>query len=217
MSSLTLVIGNKNYSSWSLRPWILMKQFSIPFSEIVIPLFQDDTEGKILTHSPAGRAPILKDGNVTVWDTIAIAEYLNEKFPDKELWPKNPEARALARSVSAEMHSSFMDLRNQCPMNVRRKPAPLALTEGTQDDVRRIQDIWNDARARFGQGGPFLFGKFSIADAMYAPVVFRFTRYAIPMNEACRAYANSMLDLPAMKEWIAAGEKESWSIPANDR
>lgn len=217
MNPLLLVIGNKNYSSWSLRPWILLKQFGIPFSEIVIPLYRQDSDAKILAHSPAGKVPVLKDGDRVVWDSLAIAEYLNEKFPDRGLWPRDEGARALARSISAEMHSGFMDLRNECPMNVRRKPSHIVLGDGAHEDIRRIQGIWTECRTRFGKDGPFLFGKFSIADAMYAPVVFRFTRYAIPMSEAPQAYANAVLDLPAMKEWIDQASIEPWVLESDEK
>ncbi|HSA59264.1 MAG TPA: glutathione S-transferase family protein [bacterium] len=217
MNTLTLVIGNKNYSSWSLRPWLLLKQAGIPFSEIVIPLYQKDSDAKILEHSPAGKVPILKDGDRTVWDSLAIAEYLNERFPDRGLWPREEGARAMARSISAEMHSGFMDLRNECPMNVRRKPSQIVLGDGAHEDIRRIQEIWTECRSKSGKDGPFLFGKFSIADALYAPVVFRFTRYAIPMNEASQAYADTVLALPAIKEWIDQAVLEPWVLKSDEK
>lgn len=217
MNSLTLIIGNKKYSSWSLRPWILMKQSGIPFSEILIPLYREDSDARIAEHSPAGKVPILKDGATAVWDSLSIAEYLNEKFPELGLWPKDAKARTLARSVSAEMHSGFADLRNECPMNVLRAPAPLSLSAETLEDIRRIQDIWTECRSKFGKDGPFLFGRFTIADAMYAPVVFRFSRYAIPMSAEAKAYADAILGLPAVREWVSQATTEPWVIASSEK
>lgn len=209
---LTLVIGNKNYSSWSMRPWFAMKGAGIPFEEIVVSLYVPGGREEILKHTPSGKVPCLIDGGVTVWDSLAIMEYLNEKFPGKQLWPQDGVARALARSVSAEMHSSFQSLRSECGMNVRRKPARRDLAEQTLADIARIQQIWADCRSRYGAGGPFLFGAFSAADAMYAPVVSRFVSYAIDVTPASRAYMDAIAALPAWREWAEGAAMEPWVI-----
>jgi glutathione S-transferase len=210
--SLTLVIGNKNYSSWSLRPWFAMKGAGIAFSEVVVSLYVPGGREEILKHTPSGKVPCLIDGGVTVWDSLAIIEYLNEKFPEKKLWPQDSTARALARSVSAEMHSSFQGLRSECGMNVRRKPSKRDLSEQAVADIARVQQIWADCRTRYGQGGPFLFGAFTAADAMYAPVVSRFLSYAIDVTPASRAYMDAVTALPAWREWSDAAARESWVI-----
>ncbi len=217
MTSLKLIIGNKNYSSWSLRPWLLLRQMGLEFEEIFIPLFREDSREKILKYSPSGKVPTLIEDGRAVWDSLAIAEYLAEKYPRMNLWPEDPAARALARSVSAEMHSGFMALRSECPMNIHRKPTPIELKPEVRADVERIQAIWRDARSRYSKLGPFLFGHFSIVDAMYAPVVFRFTRYAIEMDESSRAYAETILALPPIQEWIQAAMAETWVIPGNEK
>jgi glutathione S-transferase len=206
----TLVIANKCYSSWSLRPWILLKQLGIPFEEILIPLGQPDTSARIRDHSPAGRVPILKDGEITIWDTLAIVEYVAERWPDAQVWPQERGARALARSISAEMHSGFQALRNGCPMNLGKRFGPKDRGEGVSRDIARIDAIWQDARARFGLGGPFLFGRFSAADAMYAPVVTRFDTYSADVSPASRGYMEAILGLPAFAEWRAAALQEPW-------
>jgi glutathione S-transferase len=171
MSTYTLVIGNKNYSSWSLRPWLAMKMAGASFQEIVIPLRQQTTAADIARHSPAGKVPVLHDGEITVWESIAILEYLSEAMPEARLWPKDQEARAVARAVSAEMHAGFVALRTHMPMNIRASKPGRGRTPEVEMDIRRIVTLWEDCRARFGEGGPFLFGGFSNADAMYAPVV----------------------------------------------
>ena len=202
---MEIVIGNKAWSTWSLRPWLALKQLGIAFDEVRIPLSRPDTKQQILKYSPAGKVPILKDGDTIVWDSLAIIEYLAERHP--RLWPSDPGQRARARAVSAEMHSGFSALRNHMPMNARkrypgkgRKPEVLA-------DIERIRAIWSDAR------GPFLFGEFSGADAMYAPVVLRFRTYEVDVN---RKYMDAVLALPAMKEWIEAAEREPESIAEAD-
>ncbi|GAA5784255.1 glutathione S-transferase family protein [Chitiniphilus shinanonensis] len=208
---MQLVIGNKNYSSWSLRPWLGMKVAGIAFEEILIPLYQAGSKAEILRHSPNGKVPALKDGDLLVWDTLAIAEYIAEKFPDRHLWPQDMAARAVARSVCAEMHSGFTTLRSQCPMDIRASkqatPSP-----DLQNDVDRIVAIWTDCRARFGNGGAFLFDKFSWADAFFAPVVTRFVTYGLAVPGDARRYMDTILALPAMQEWIAAGRAEPWEI-----
>ncbi|OGX27687.1 MAG: glutathione S-transferase [Omnitrophica WOR_2 bacterium RIFCSPHIGHO2_01_FULL_48_9] len=213
MEKLTLVIGNKNYSSWSMRPWVLLKHFKIPFDEIFIPLGKPESKQNILKHSPAGKVPILKHGKLVVWESLAIAEYAAEIFPEKNLWPEDKEARAVARAVSSEMHAGFMSLRKTCPMNVRANKPLAELTPEVKADVARLSALWEDCRKRFGQGGDFLFGTFSIADAMYAPVIWRIKTYALPISGAAQKYCAAMLDLPAMKEWQKAAVEEPQAIP----
>ncbi len=212
MKKFLLIIGNKNYSSWSLRPWLLLKYFQIPFEETMIVLYQQDSRKKLLQHSPAGKVPIFKDGDLIIWDSLAIAEYLVEQAADKNLWPQDPSARAIARSVSAEMHSGFLDMRTDMSMNIREHKPLTKLRPETERDVNRVIQIWTDCRHKFGHGGDFLFGAFSIADAMYAPVVWRFKTYGVQLSSPVLEYSQAMLALPAMKEWEAAALKEPWLI-----
>ncbi len=205
MNPLTLVIGNKNYSSWSLRPWLLLRQAGTPFEEIRLALGRDD----LSKYSPSGLVPVLKHGALAIWDSLAIAEYLAEQFPEKELWPRDVEARAMARSVSAEMHSGFTHLRTHMNMNCRSHFPGKGMTPEVAKDIQRIQQIWQDCRSRFGDGGPFLFGAFSIADAMYAPASFRFISYAVTLSPVAETYVRTLQDLPAMQEWLAAAKEES--------
>ena len=209
MSVPILVIGNKNYSSWSLRPWIAMKVLGLEFQELRIPLYGPASSEEIRRYSPTGKVPCLVAGTARIWDSLAILEYLAERHP---LWPEDPDARAVARSVSAEMHSGFAALRQHMSMNVRRRFPGKGRTPESMADVARIVALWTDCRERFGLGGEFLFGAFSAADAMYAPVVLRFRTYEVELPPACRAYADAMLELPAMREWIAAAERETESI-----
>lgn len=203
MKRPVLVIGNKAYSSWSLRPWLLMKHAGIDFDEVRLPFRTDKWRDRIGRYSPSGKVPVLVDGAVTVWDSLAICEYLAESHPARGLWPKDPAARAVARSVSAEMHSGFHNLRSQLPMNVRRTVPPKALAPDVAAEVSRIKTIWTDCRERFGGSGDFLFGAFSIADAMYAPVVTRFFTYAVALEGKAARYADAVNSLPALREWIA--------------
>ena len=203
---MLLIIGNKNYSSWSLRPWIALKVFGFDFDEKKIPLDEKGTKDAILGHSPAGKVPVLVDGKTTVWDSLSILEYLAER--NRKLWPADPAERARARSLAAEMHSGFPSLRNHMSMNVRKRYPGKGRTPEVLSEVRRINSIWSEAR------GPFLFGEFSAADAMYAPVALRFRTYEVEVDN--RAYYDRMLALPAMKEWIAAAEREKESIPQFD-
>jgi len=216
VSELRLIIGNKNYSSWSLRPWLAMKVAGIAFAEHRIPLYVPGSREQILAYSPAGKVPCLVDGDLRVWDSLAICETLAEKHPG--LWPQDPAARAVARSISAEMHSGFANLRTHMSMNVRKRHPGKGRTPESLADVARIVAMWSDCRARYGRddpssGGPYLFGRFSIADAMYAPVVLRFRTYEVELPPECRAYADAMLALPAMQEWIAAAGAETESLP----
>jgi glutathione S-transferase len=210
---LKLVIGNRNYSSWSFRPWIAMKVAGIPFDEEVVSLYVDGSREQILKHSRAGKVPILIDGDTHVWESLAILEYLAEKFPDKAFWPADQKARAHARAISTEMHAGFMPLRSECGMSFWRPPAKRALSPDAQANIARVQQIWTNARAKFGAGGPFLFGKFSAADAMYAPVVQRFIAYDIDVSAPVKAYMQAMTALPAWTEWRRAALREIWVIP----
>lgn len=203
-ANMTLVIGTKRFSSWSLRPWLAAKMAGAEFDEVLIALRQPETKAEILKHSPSGKVPCLIHGGVAVWDSLAICEYLAELHPT--LWPEGREARAVARSVSAEMHSGFPNLRNVCSMDIGALTPLAEVPPEVQAEVDRIQAVWADCRARFGAkaGGPFLFGRFSIADAMYAPVVSRFTTFAIKMDPASRAYCDAIWSLPALQEWKQA-------------
>lgn len=213
MSVPILVIGNKNYSSWSLRPWIAMKVLGLEFQELRIPLYGPASSEEIRRYSPTGKVPCLVAGTARIWDSLAILEYLAERHP---LWPEDPDARAVARSVSAEMHSGFAALRQHMSMNVRRRYPGKGRTPESMADVARVVALWTDCRERFGLGGDFLFGAFSAADAMYAPIVLRFMTYEVELPPACRAYADAMLELPAMRDWIAAAERETESIEKFD-
>ena len=209
MAKLKLVIGNKNYSSWSMRPWLALRANDIPFDEVFIPLYTDNPADKerILSFSRAGKVPTLIDGDVTIWDSLAIIEYLAEKFPEKKLWPDDAASRAHARSISAEMHSGFVALRNECGMNLHRKVGPVPLSDDARANIARVQQIWSECHARYG--GPFLFGAFGAADAMYAPVVHRFNTYAINMAPEARHYFDAMMALPAFQQWTREGLAET--------
>ena len=213
---LHLVIGNKNYSSWSMRPWIAMKVKNLAFEETVISLDAADFKPRLAKISGTGKVPVLVDGDVHVWESLAILEYLAEKFPNAGLWPADRAARAHARAISTEMHAGFVPLRQQCSMNMWRPPAKRDLTADARANVARIEEIWAGARTRFGAGGPFLFGGFTAADAMYAPVVSRFHTYGIPVNDSTRAYMAAMMALPAWGEWLSAALKEQWVLPEDE-
>jgi glutathione S-transferase len=210
--TLHLTIGNKNYSSWSMRPWLALRAAGIPFEETVISLYVPGSKQQLLARSPAGKVPILQDGGVTVWESLAIVEYAAEKFVDAGLWPADAAARAHARAIASEMHAGFLPLRRQCPMNLRRPVRKLELTAEVAANVARIDAIWSDCRSRNADGGPFLFGRFSAADAMYAPVVARFHTYGINVGAASAAYIEAMMALPAWQEWYAAALKEEWVL-----
>jgi glutathione S-transferase len=211
---MKLVIGNKNYSSWSFRPWIGLKAAGIAFDEEVIPLYVAGSKEQILAYSPAGKVPVLIDGTTHVWESLAILEYAAEKFPEADLWPADAAARAHARAISTEMHAGFAALRNECGMSMWRPPARKELSPDARANIARIQALWTDARTRFGAGGPFLFGRFTAADAMYAPVVSRFETYAIDVAAPVKAYMQAMIALPAWQQWRRAALNESWVIPA---
>jgi glutathione S-transferase len=203
-----LVIGSKRWSSWSLRPWLALRQAGVTFDEVVIQLRQPDTQAKIAQYSPSGRVPFLRDGEVSVWDSLAICEYVAEMLPGAWLWPEDRGARAVARSISAEMHAGFPAMREHLSMDVTRTVATPDLPDAAKADLARVQAIWTDCRKRFGGGGSFLFGDFTIADAMYAPVATRFRTYGIALDPVCRAYVDAIYALPAMKDWIAAATTE---------
>ena len=211
--ALTLVIGNKNYSSWSMRPWLVLKANNIPFDEVFIPLYTDEADKRrILDVTPSGKVPALRDGDITVWDSLAIIEYLAERYPDAHVWPDDVAARAQARAVSAEMHGGFGPLRRECGMNLHRPVRAKALSVEAQADIARGQQIWTDCRKRHGSLGPYLFGRFSAADAMYAPVVHRFRTYAIEVSPVVRDYMDVMLMHPAVAEWTREGLAETLVI-----
>jgi len=214
--ALHLTIGNKNYSSWSFRPWLALKVAAIPFEETVIPIHYPGSKEKFLERSPAGKVPILKDGAVTVWESLAILEYVAEKFPDAALWPRDAAARAHSRTIASEMHAGFVPLRRQCPMNMWRPVKKLELSAETAANVARIDAMWSDCRARFGGDGPFLFGRFGGADAMYAPVVSRFHTYAVEVSAVSSAYMQTMMALPAWQEWYDAALKEEWLLAEDE-
>jgi len=214
--ALTLIIGNKNYSSWSLRPWLALKVAGIRFDEIVIPLYEPGSREAILRYSPSGKVPVLIDGDRHIWESLAILEYLAENFPHSKLWPTDATARAQARAVATEMHGGFQALRNNCPMNLWLPPKKRAQPGDVMSDVRRIDALWSDCRARFGEGGAFLFGEFGAADAMYAPVASRLHSYGLDVSETARAYVDAILMLPAFHEWRAAGLKEPWVMQHNE-
>jgi glutathione S-transferase len=214
--ALTLVIGNKNYSSWSLRPWIAMKVAGIAFDEIVIPLYEPGSPEAIRKYSPAGKVPILIDGGDRIWESLAILEHLAERFPKAGLWPADARARSHARAVATEMHAGFQPLRRDCTMNMWLPVKARPKSDEVMGNVRRIEEIWRDCRARFGQSGPFLFGSFGAADAMYAPVVSRFHTYGLPVGADTRAYMDAVMALPAWQEWVDAAMKETWIMQHNE-
>lgn len=213
---MKLIIGNKNYSSWSLRGWLACKQSGLHFEEITVPLYGDDWEDIKKSSddlAPSqGKVPILWDGEAVVWDSLAIIEYLADKVGRDRFWPKADDARAMARSMVAEMHSSYLPLRRACPMNIRAHAQAATIDEDVRADIVRILTLWAEARARFGKGGPFLFGTFSAADVIYAPVVSRFTTYGISVPGFAQAYMQAVWEHEWMQQWIAAAEAEEWVI-----
>ncbi len=213
---LQLIIANKNYSSWSLRPWLAMKVAGIAFEEILISLDAPDFKTRIAAWSNAGKVPVLIDGDIRVWESLAIIEYVAEKFPAAGLWPAPAAARAQARAISAEMHSGFGALRRQLPMNIRRPVKPRSLDAAAAADVSRIDAIWSECRTRFAAAGPFLYGSFGAADAMYAPVVWRLHTYAVDVSAAARAYMTAVMTLPAAVEWRDAARRETWVLPHDE-
>ncbi len=214
MSDLTLVIGNKNYSSWSLRPWMLLRHLGVEFREMMIRLDTPTSKDEIEKYGPSGRVPVLLHGDLRVWDSIAICEYVAELTGRG--WPLAPAARAVARSVCAEMHSGFANLRMEWPMNARARNRRSVITPGLEADIDRVDEIWNDCRRRFGAAGPWLFGEYSIADAMYAPVVLRFNTYGARVSETARWYMAAALEDATLQSWLAASKTEPWTIEASE-
>ena len=211
---MKLIIGNKNYSSWSLRAWLTAREGGFNFGEIDIPLFLSSTRERILSHSPSGKVPCLNDSGVVVWDSLAIGEYLAEKQPT--LLPADAVARATARAVSAEMHAGFRDLRTHMPMNIRKDYRGFGRSPDVDEDIARIIAIWNDCRTRFGEGGPYLFGHFTLADAAFAPVCFRCKTYGLEVTGVAADYLATMLANEHMQEWEAAARAETESIDSED-
>jgi glutathione S-transferase len=218
MADFTIYLGNKNYSSWSLRPWLVLKATGLEFDEVVIPLDQPGTKAEILRYSPSGRVPVLHHRGHIIWESLAIAEYLAELVPERLLWPADRLARAAARSAATEMHGGFAALRAHCPMNIRSSFPNRGVTPEVQADINRIATVWRDCRKRFGEaaGGPFLFGGFTIADAMFAPVVSRFRTYKIELDESCQAYADAVWTLPSFQEWQEAAGHEPMIIEESE-
>ena len=213
---LTLYIGNKNYSSWSLRAWLLLRQFDIAFEERALMLFTEQFRAEVGKVSAAGRVPVLVDDGFAVWDSLAIAEFVAERYPDKPVWPRDPRERARARSICAEMHGGFGALRDHLPMNVEASLHGLLWNLDVQRDIERIVSMWTELRAAHPARGPFLFGEFSAADAFYAPVVSRFVTYAVSLPPVCASYVNAIIDLPAMKQWTADALHENCFLPADE-
>lgn len=213
---MKLVIGDKNYSSWSMRPWVLLKHFGIAFEEVLIELDEPGTKSSILTFSASGKVPCLVcDDGFSVWDSLAIAETLAERFPQHALWPRDANARARARSVSAEMHSGFGEVRNHMPMNIRKVKPGAGATPGALADIARIDALWRECLA--ASGGPFLFGEFTIADAMYAPVVMRFNSYQPKLSPEAAAYVQRVSALPVVAEWVEAARRETHIVADDER
>jgi len=217
MPELIFYHGNKNYSSWSMRAWLALRICGAEFEEVAFHLGEPDVRERIRRHSPSGKVPALRHGERVVWDSLGIAEYLHELFPAAGLWPSEPARRAVARSIVAEMHSSFAALRRHMPFNVRRQSPGKGRAEGVRQDIDRITLIWRDCRAAVADAdGPFLFGRFGLADAFYAPVVSRFRTYAVELDEVSRAYADAVWEHGPVREWRAAAEAEEWVEPEYD-
>jgi glutathione S-transferase len=216
MTDFHLYIGNKCFSSWSLRPWVALRHCGIEFAETVIRLRTAETAANLARVSPTGQVPVLQHGDLVIWETLAILEYLAELFPDRLLWPAEPRARMLARCVATEMHSGFLELRYAWPMNLRRPKGRRPLDGAAAAHERRVIEIWRQCRRQHDAGGPFLFGRFTAADAMYAPMVTRFDTYGGTLDADVRAYVDAVLDTPAMRQWYAEAAQEPWSEPGPD-
>lgn len=209
MSGLTLIIGNKNYSSWSLRPWVFMKQNQIEFQEKRVALFVESTADELAAYNSDFKVPVLQDGDFLVWDSLAILEYLSENYLASKGWPADRHARALARSISCEMHSSFANVRNELPMNVRKKFRNVTPSLEAEREIERIKSLWRQCRTQYGANGEWLFGEYSIADAMFAPIALRFEGYSIPLAGIEASYVQSVLQQSCIMDWIAAGTLET--------
>jgi len=213
---MKLIIGNKNYSTWSLRPWLLLKQAGIPFEEELLDFNDPHFKDKVRRYSGAGKVPILIDGDLTVWDSLAIAEYVAEKYPEKGLWPHAVGARAVARSACAEMHAGYQELRSTLVMNLQARFAAPLLPRKVRHQVSRLVELWRDCRERYGADGPFLFGRFSVADAFFAPVTVRFTTYGVELPSVARDYVEAIQALPAMQEYTAAARAETSFVESDE-
>ena len=214
---MQLVIGNKNHSSWSLRPWLLLHQAGITFEEIRVPLYQAGTKPQLARYSTWARVPILIDGPVTVWESLAICEYIAERFADRKLWPTDIRARAMARSVSAEMHAGFSTLRHELSMDCRAYHPGFPVSTGARNDLDRIETLWSECRTLFAPDGPFLFGSFSVADAMYAPIALRVRIYDVSLKPESAKYVSALCALPTMKTWVQAAHSELERLPQFER
>jgi len=216
MTDLTLIIGNKNYSSWSLRPWIFMKHYNIEFTEKRIALSTETTNDQLAEYYSDFKVPVLKDGKLIVWDSLSILEYISEKYLQSKGWPEDEKNRSTARSISAEMHSSFLNLRNELPMNCRKHFTNIKLSVDAEREIERIKKLWRYCRREFNSEGEWLFGKYSIADAMYAPIALRFHGYDVPLDDVEAEYVNSVLNQPGIIEWIEAGKREKEIIEEDE-
>jgi glutathione S-transferase len=217
---MKLIIANKLHSSWSLRPWLLLSAFNIPFEEVLIPFgptFDDpEWKAKVKAHNPAGKVPAIVDGEIKVWESLSIMEYIADKHPELAIWPRDRAARAFARNISSEMHAGFSALRNACPMNLGKRHAPKDRGARVAADVARICAIWSEARLRWGSGGPFLFGEFTAADAMYAPVATRLRSYSISVDPVSEAYCDAIYAHPAFVSWRNSALAEPWIVPEDE-
>ena len=213
---MKLIIGNKNYSSWSLRPWLLLAHHQLAFEEERIPLDEPDTKDRIMAASAAGKVPVLKDGDLTVWDSLAICEYVSERYLNGRGWPSDIEARAEARAVSAEMHSGLSAIRGQMPMNCRATGRKVPVTPELEQQIARVDNLWSYYRNKYGARGPWLFGEFSIADCMFAPVTSRFVTYGVTLSDTARTYQQQVLNSEAMQAWIQAGREETEIVEADE-
>ncbi|MES9900773.1 MAG: glutathione S-transferase [Sedimenticola sp.] len=216
MSGITLVIGNQNYSSWSLRPWLFLCHHQIPFTCRKVSLFVETTAADLTPYFSDAKVPVLQDGDLEVWDSLAILEYLGERFPEKPGWPRESGARAVARAVSAEMHSSLFDLRGELPMNCRRRFPDFKPSAAARRDIERVLNIWRLCRETYGEDGPWLFGNFSVADCMFAPAVLRLISYEVVLDDVAREYSETVYSSPAIQEWVAAGKAEAEVIKADE-
>lgn len=212
---LTLIIGNKNYSSWSLRPWLAMAGTGVPFAEVLIPLDHPNTRQQVLQYSPTGKVPALKFGNLMLWESLAIIEYVAEKHPEAGLWPEDGELRAIARSLSSEVHAGFQAFRAHCPMNLRRR-ASTRLSPQVEEEVMRLSNYWRRYRSQFGADGDFMFGKFGAVDAMFVPLATRIRSYEIPVDRVTNEYIDAIYAMSAFKKWYDAAVAEPWRIASTD-
>lgn len=214
--TLKLIIGNKNYSSWSLRPWLLLAFHQLEFEELRIPLFMDNHEEKIKAYTGAGLVPVLEDGDLTVWDSLAICEYISEQYLSGAGWPADSETRAVARSCSAEMHSGFSNIRTNMPMNVRATNRKVVITPESKKEIDRINSLWTDLRNKYSKNGPWLFGEFSIADCMFSPVVFRFNTYGVKLSDIANEYMHFVLNHSLVGTWIQESKNEKETVERSE-